>query len=377
MCVSSIPGGVIAFVIVAIFLPTSQASSKLPLREAMRRKMKVSRFQRIDAVGMVLLLASSILLVFALEEGGTAYSWSSATVIAPLVIAVVAGIVFVFWEIRIDKPSTVQEPVFPPSMTTARLPAATLLTAFAIGFPFVAVVVNIPQRAQAVSGLSPIDAGLALLPLMLSSPFATALSGFLTSNFKVPPLYLVLVGGLLQIVGVGLTCSLPTKSTMIPRQQYGFEVLMGLGFGLGLTTLITFARLVASEAHMAVMMGALTQVRVLAGTISLAIWYVSFPGRVAAMENSSIAMTNKDSFSASIFNNHLRDRLPSIISADEIAAISDSLTAIEDLSPEVQAAVRQVFAEGYNEQNIFLTAMTGVGLVIALFLWERNPRKVV
>ena len=123
-------------------------------------------------------------------------------------------------------------------------------TAFFVGFPFVAIVVNIPQRAQAVAGQSPVNAGLGLLPMMLSSPLATALSGYLTSNAKVPPFYLVVVGSVLQLIGVGLTCSLPTDTTTIAKAQYGFEAIMGVGFGLGLTTLLTFARVVVPEPHM-------------------------------------------------------------------------------------------------------------------------------
>ena len=120
-------------------------------------------------------------------------------------------------------------------------------TTFLIGFPFVAIVVNIPQRAQAVNGYSPVKAGLALLALLLSSPFATAVSGVLTSNFKVPPVYLILIGAVLQVVGVGLTISLPTNGGAFPKQQYGFEVIMGLGFGLVLATVLTLAQLVCNE----------------------------------------------------------------------------------------------------------------------------------
>jgi hypothetical protein len=123
-------------------------------------------------------------------------------------------------------------------------------TAFFVGFPFVAIVVNVPQRAQAVSGLSPLQAGLALLPLLLASPFATALSGFLTSNLRIPPFYLVLAASILQLIGVGLSCSYPTDQTKVPPSQYGFEVIMGVGFGLGLTTILTFARAVVEEKHM-------------------------------------------------------------------------------------------------------------------------------
>lgn len=120
-------------------------------------------------------------------------------------------------------------------------------TTFLIGFPFVAIVINIPQRAQAVNGYSPVKAGLALLALLLSSPSATAVSGVLTSSFKVPPIYLILIGAVLQVIGVGLTISLPTTGGPFPKQQYGFEVIMGLGFGLILATVLTLAQLVCDE----------------------------------------------------------------------------------------------------------------------------------
>lgn len=113
-----------------------------------------------------------------------------------------------------------------------------------------AIVVNIPQRAQAVYGSTPLRAGLVLLPLLLTSPLATALSGYLTSNRKLPPVYLIIAGAALQVVGVALTCTLPTDAFHIPPQLYGFEVLMGIGFGLGLSTLLTLARLVVVETNL-------------------------------------------------------------------------------------------------------------------------------
>lgn len=98
-------------------------------------------------------------------------------------------------------------------------------TAFFIGFRFVSIIVNIPQRAQAVNLLSHVRAGIALLSLLTTSPFATAVQGLLTSNYKVPPFYLMLIGGLLQLFGVGLTSSLPTDMHKIAPQQYGMKLL--------------------------------------------------------------------------------------------------------------------------------------------------------
>lgn len=53
----------------------------------------------VDFLGCILLLAASVLLVFALQEGGAyIYAWSSATIIATLTISAVAFIGFIGWQ---------------------------------------------------------------------------------------------------------------------------------------------------------------------------------------------------------------------------------------------------------------------------------------
>ena len=108
-------------------------------------------------------------------------------------------------------------------------------TAFVNGFSFVIVVVNVPQRAQAVNALPPVRAGLTLLPLLSASPFATAVQGIITSSLMVLLSCLLLFGAFLQLVGVSLTSSLPIDSYKITSQQYVYDFVMGLGFGLGLS----------------------------------------------------------------------------------------------------------------------------------------------
>jgi hypothetical protein len=221
-----------------------------------------------------------------------------------------------------------------------------------VGFPFVAIIVNIPQRSQAVNGFSPVKAGLALLPLLLSSPFATLVSGLLTSNFAVPPVYLIILGSILQAIGVGLTLLLPLSGGPFPRAQYGYEVIMGLGFGLTLATVLTLAQLVVDKKDVGVVMGALTQVRVLGGTVALAICSM-------------------------LLSNSLQDALKVVITPQQLAGISDSLSAIDALQPSQIATVRTAFAEGYHRQMILLTAFSGVTVLACLLLWESQPRRVV
>ncbi|CAH0053676.1 unnamed protein product [Clonostachys solani] len=346
----NIPGGAVAFITLAVFLPMSDESSQLSIKQIVRSKFRLSVWARLDLLGMSLLLAFSVLLIFALEEAGTRYPWRSPAIIASLALAVALTVGFVLWEIYVERSASRQEPVFPPSICKERLPAALLLSAFFIGFPFVSIIVNLPQRAQAVYGKSAFEAGISMLPLLLASPVATALAGFLTGRAKVPLFYILVVSGVFQLVGVGLTCSLPTNTTTFPRELYAYEAIMGFGFGLGLSTLLILARLVVSKENLPVMMGAATQVRVLGGTISLAIC-------------------------ATMLNNYLKPKLNELIDPAEAAAVLESLSEIQTLTELQQIQVRLAFSEGYNQQNIFMTALTGVGFVTTCFLWERHPRR--
>uniref|UniRef100_A0A093UWI9 Putative transporter C3H1.06c n=1 Tax=Talaromyces marneffei PM1 TaxID=1077442 RepID=A0A093UWI9_TALMA len=244
------------------------------------------------------------------------------------------------------------EPIFPPQILKSRITASMFAASFFLGFPFTSVVINIPQRAQAVYAFSSQHAGITLLPLLLTSPLATVASGLLTSNGKVPPVYLVMAGAVTQIIGMGLTCSLPTDILKFPSQQYGFEAIMGIGFGLTLSTILTLAPLVADERDLPVTMGALTQIRVLSGTFGLAI-------------------------SATVLNDHVTSRLSTTLDPQELEAISNSLGAIKSLSPTQQSEVRVAFAEGFNQQNIVLAVFSAAALFSSLGLWERRPLMIV
>ncbi|KAN0087242.1 Major facilitator superfamily domain containing protein [Elaphomyces granulatus] len=333
---SCIPGGMVSFILVAVYLPMSEASFKLSPRQRLRRKFERSTLARIDIVGIFLLLASSVLLIFALEEGGTRYFWNSAAIVSSLVIAIVLGILFVIWE------------TFLGDIAKDRLPATT--TSFFTSFAFISMMVNIPQKMQAVSHFSPVEVGVASLPLLLTAPLATALSGFLVENLAVPPFYLITIASVLQVVGVGLTCSLPADAIAVPTAQYGYEIIIGFGFGLGLTNLLIFARAVVPERNLAVMIGALTQLRVLGGAIPLGVC-------------------------ATILNNYAAPRAEQVASPQQAQAISNSLLAINDLTPAQQTAIRSAFAEGYHKQNIFMAVLKGIGLISSCFLWEKTPRK--
>lgn len=106
------------------------------------------------------------------------------------------------------------------------------------GVPFTTVVIELPQKFEAVNGVSPLGAGIRLLPFSLPCAIASALTGVLTSRLKVPPIYVLLWGAILQTLGLALSYGQPIGLDVL-ASQYGFEALAGFGVGLSLTTLLT------------------------------------------------------------------------------------------------------------------------------------------
>lgn len=77
--------------------------------------------QKVDLIGVVLLLAATVLLVCALEEAGIDYQWSSALVITFFVVAGLLWIVFSIWERHVTNDHKQQEPVFPWRFVKSRV----------------------------------------------------------------------------------------------------------------------------------------------------------------------------------------------------------------------------------------------------------------
>jgi MFS family permease len=83
----------------------------------------------IDVLGCILLLAASVLLIFALEEAGAyVYLWDSPVIITCLVISGVAAVAFVAWQQCISAhPDWTVKLIFPMSMLGHRVVGASIL----------------------------------------------------------------------------------------------------------------------------------------------------------------------------------------------------------------------------------------------------------
>jgi hypothetical protein len=126
---------------------------------------------------------------------------------------------------------------------------------------------------------------------------------------------------------------------------------MGLGFGLGLglSALLVMTPLVVSDHGMAVTVGALTQIRVMGGTLGLATY-------------------------STIFNNYIDSRLGSTVSVEGPQRISHSASNIGSLSPSRQNGVRVVLGDGYTLHMHIIAGFSGLAFLVSFLMWERKPR---
>lgn len=70
-------------------------------------------FKKFDFVGSFLSICWLIPILFALQEGGSHYAWSSSEIIGTLVGGIVALITFVAYETWLQHQNSAREPVFP------------------------------------------------------------------------------------------------------------------------------------------------------------------------------------------------------------------------------------------------------------------------
>ncbi|TVU63375.1 MFS transporter [Paenarthrobacter nitroguajacolicus] len=182
------------------------------------------RSKRIDYPGAVLAMVGLGGPVYAFIEQGR-MGWSSAQVWVPLVVGVVAMVLFLWHEAR------TAEPMLPLRLFTIRnfgwgnIATLAIYAGISLGFFVLGIYL------QQVGGMGATLAGMALLPgtviLMLSASYFGGLAG------KYGPRWFMTVGPLL--CGAGFLMSLSVQEPL----NYWTQVLPGqIVFGIGLATLV-------------------------------------------------------------------------------------------------------------------------------------------
>lgn len=204
----NIPLGVLAMTVCAVVLKLRRGSAK---------------GMHYDYLGTTLMVVATTSLILTTTWGGTQYEWSSPTIIATSVIALVAAVVFVLVELRATNP------LIPMDLFHNRNMVLTTLAGTVLGLAMTSGLAYLPTYLQMVHQLTPTEAGLMMLPMVVGMLVTGMAVGFIiskTGRYKMYPL----VGMLVTTLGLYLfsTLEVTTSLTMLGVYMFIF------GFGLGL-----------------------------------------------------------------------------------------------------------------------------------------------
>jgi EmrB/QacA subfamily drug resistance transporter len=231
---------------------TSRLLQRLPRHE---------RPHRLDILGAVLIMTASVAFMLALNLGGVRYAWSSPVIVALAAAALIVGAGFVL------RLMTAPEPLIPLSILrdpVAR--CALLLNSFGWG-PVIGLNIFLPVYLQSVVGLSPTNAGLSLMVLMVSVNTSAGICGQLygrLTHYKIMPIL-----GLLLAIAMILVLAWQVKN-VTPLTFELLLALIGIGFGpVPPMSSLTLQNTVDSH-HFGSAVGTMNFSRTLYGTILIA-----------------------------------------------------------------------------------------------------------
>jgi EmrB/QacA subfamily drug resistance transporter len=303
---------------------------------------------RIDGWGVATLSIALVALLLALDEV-TDLGWGDPLIVALLALAVGAMVAFVMVERRIGENALVPRDVMRnPDFTWACV--AVLFTAAT----FFASLLYLPQFFQKLLGYTPLEAGLALLPLMVTFALVSFIAGGLYERLGAKPI--LSTGASLMFLGM-LLLSLIGESSGYTATVPGMLIL-GIGFGLFISTITTAAVTSLAAARASLGGAILYMFQVAGGSVGL-------------------AMTT------TIFTRAAQDRLSSDVVALRIGASSDEVDDVQGILSGTDSAhrviadfpaqarqitdlVRDAFVEGMTVAFRVDAALALVGVVVTV-----------
>jgi EmrB/QacA subfamily drug resistance transporter len=201
----NLPIGLAAIALTALFVPESRAA----------------RPRRIDPVGQVLVIVALAALTYAIIEAGR-LGFGAARIVLLLALALGCFAALVLYELRRREP-LLELRFFTSAPFAGASAIAVCLSAALGGFLFMNTL-----YLQDVRGLSPLHAGLYMLPTATMMIIVAPLSGRLVGRFGARPS--MLAGGLAVLAG-GLMLTGLAPGTPVPSLLSAFAVF-GIGFAL-------------------------------------------------------------------------------------------------------------------------------------------------
>lgn len=309
----------------------------------------------IDYAGAALLMASIMLLMLALVEGGATLSeFASARNLALLTGAGLLSLLFLYVERR------ARDPIVPLELFRNRVVAVSVAAGFLAGVAMFGAISFVPLFAQGALGSTATEAGSLLTPLMLSWVGLSIVGGRLLLKVGYRPT--TLAGLFLLTLGFAM---LSNYQRATPRVWlYVDLVLIGAGLGLTMLTLLIAVQQSVGRAQLGIATSLNQFSRSIGGAVGVAVMGAVLSAGLAS-HLQSVARAGAGP---------LTPERAAELSSNPNALIEPQARAA--LPPEVLDELQEAMAAA--NHNVFwtATALAGLALLVALRLPRHGDKSV-
>ncbi|PHH90310.1 hypothetical protein CDD83_3984 [Cordyceps sp. RAO-2017] len=215
----NLPIGGLAILIVFLFVRVNRNTAES------EGQPFAARLRQLDIAGAAIFIPAVVCLLLALQWGGADYPWGNSRIVGLFVGFGLMIALFVAIQLWQGDRGTL-----PPRLFANRNVLSAMLFGFFFGAAFFPLVYYISLYFQAIQGVSAVQAGIKILPLLLATVVISVLSGAIISaigyyNFVIIPCMVLFT------VGSGMISTFDLDTPL--RQWFGYQVLAGLGIGAG------------------------------------------------------------------------------------------------------------------------------------------------
>lgn len=184
----------------------------------------LTKLRRVDWIGCILFVGSTVGFLIPLTWGGVMYPWSHWRTLVPLLVSLAGIVAFIVWE---ELYATT--PLIPFRVVKNRTAAVNYLGTFLHGLILWCQLFYMPLYYEAVKGYTPIISGVALFPATLTVAPAAIVVGILvtlTGRYR----WAIWIGWAFATLGTGLQVLMGVNTSM-PAWIF-INLIPGIGTGM-------------------------------------------------------------------------------------------------------------------------------------------------
>ncbi|PKY02248.1 putative MFS drug efflux pump [Aspergillus campestris IBT 28561] len=322
---------------------------------------KWETIKRIDFIGGFLSIVGLILFMAGMQWGGYQYDWTSAHVLAPLILGFAFLVAFGVWEVYGAK-----YPIFPSRLKQEpRTLGLTLVITFISGANFFSVIMFWPTQSFNVYGHDPVAVGVRSLPIGFGIMGGACIVLWLLSVFRGRNKELLIISSVLMTAGCG---ALAVARLDNLYQVWGPLIVAGLGIGGIVVPASIMTTIICPDDLIATISALTLSIRVVGGSIGYTIYYNIFISKftpsathyIGGVMLTKLHITNATHIAEAI-------ELTGASLLDEIRHIP-GIAGNEAAYNAVVTAGRIAFAESYKWVYYASIGFGGVSIIAALFL---------